>query len=548
MPWVITKLGGTPRRVARGEQTMRTTRTVLFALVATAFAATVLTATDLGSRPASAERARVSVRLTAGGDQTIIVYPGPDRLLGNINLRGLMFLPLDTGPIAGTQPPSDSRIFSASAGSVHSLLLTNDGYVLAGGRADYGQIGERSTVGTAAPNPYQLVGPAGGVTAVSAGWFHSLLLLRDGTVQAMGVNTQGQLGRADGLGTLVPQPSLVTVAGLTDVVAISAGYTHSLAVRRDGTVWSWGANFLGQLGRPENLGSQTPAITPGQVSGLSDVVDVAASNNFNYALRRDGTVWSWGVNNRGQLGYPDGAGNFVVGATPKQVPGLTGISSIATGRTFGAALRTDGTLFTWGDNTAGQLARSAALGAFTSTPGAAALAGRATAVAAGFLHLTVALEDGTVRAHGPAPTPPVPLPGGVEGGIYVGRPSDSFTVAGSLQPLGAFTRTVANTGQSGTGAALLNVTMTEGVRAGYVTADRCSTLTAGPQTKSNGNYTPGTNIANLAVVPLDPDGSFCIYTERSAHLLGDLQGTFSPGGSLGFQRVDPTRLLDTRLG
>ena len=96
------------------------------------------------------------------------------------------------------------------------------------------------------------------------------------------------------------------------------------------------------------------------------------------------------------------------------------------------------------------------------------------------------------------------------------------------------------------GAALLNLTMTEGVRTGYITADRCSTLTAGPQTRSNGNYTRNTSIANLAVVPLDNDGSFCIYTERNAHLLVDLQGTFAPTGALGFQRVDPTRLLDTR--
>ena len=120
------------------------------------------------------------------------------------------------------------------------------------------------------------------------------------------------------------------------------------------------------------------------------------------------------------------------------------------------------------------------------------------------------------------------------------------TRSGTKPAAGAIVRVT--TGQTGATSALVNLTMTEADTAGYITADRCSTLTAGPQTKSNGNYTPGTNIANLAVVPLDNDGSFCIYTERTAHLLVDLQGTFAPSGALGFQRIDPTRRTDTRLG
>ena len=387
---------------------------VLLALLLTALAATLLDAS-----PAGAARARVSVRLAAGGDQTIILYPGNDGAVSILDWRGNTFLPFPDNVFAGATPPNGSRTFSASAGSSHSLLLTNDGYVYAGGHDDFGQIGDRSTIGTTADNPYQLIGPAGGTTAVSAGAWHSLLLRGDGTVQAMGLNQQGQLGRADGLGTSTPQPTLATVAGLTDVVAISAGTIYSVAVRRDGTVWSWGTNNLGQLGRPQNLGvAGAPVITPGQVTGLTDVVDVVAGNSFTYALRRDGTVWSWGVNDRGQLGYPDDAGTFTAHGTPKQIPGLSNVTALASGRSFGAALRNDGTVWSWGDNTVGQLARAASLGSYTSTPAAATLLGKALAIAAGNTHLVVAMDDGTVRAHGASPSSVVPPPGGVAGGAY----------------------------------------------------------------------------------------------------------------------------------
>jgi hypothetical protein len=98
----------------------------------------------------------------------------------------------------------------------------------------------------------------------------------------------------------------------------------------------------------------------------------------------------------------------------------------------------------------------------------------------------------------------------------------------------------------GTTAALVNITMTESATGGYITADRCSALAPGLQTKSNGNVTGGQNIANLGVVQLDPDGSFCIYVENAVDVIVDVQGTFSAGGPLRFTAVSPVRRLDTR--
>ena len=102
---------------------------------------------------------------------------------------------------------------------------------------------------------------------------------------------------------------------------------------------------------------------------------------------------------------------------------------------------------------------------------------------------------------------------------------------------------------AGTSAVLVNLTMVDGVTPGYITADKCSTLTAGPQAKSSGNYGVSSAIANLSVVPVDADGSFCIYNQTPVNLVVDVQGSFSataPSGEL-FTLVAPSRKLDTRV-
>jgi peptidoglycan hydrolase-like protein with peptidoglycan-binding domain len=101
-------------------------------------------------------------------------------------------------------------------------------------------------------------------------------------------------------------------------------------------------------------------------------------------------------------------------------------------------------------------------------------------------------------------------------------------------------------GPVGASAALVNLTLVDARSAGYVTADRCSSLVPGPQTKSNGNSTVGRVTANVAVVPLDPDGTFCVYLSHATHLVVDVQGSFAPSGTLRFVPVTPVREHDSR--
>ncbi len=174
---------------------------------------------------------------------------------------------------------------------------------------------------------------------ISAGSSHTLVLKSDGTVWAWGHNFTGELGDGTRENKYIP----VQVSGLGNIIAISAGYQMSLALKNDGTVWSWGANSYGQLGDGTTENRRIPV----QVIGLSDVEAISVGHLCNFALKNDGTVWSWGWNTVGQLGD----GTTENRRIPVQVAGLNDVKSINAGR----ALKNDGTVWAWGSNFHGQL-------------------------------------------------------------------------------------------------------------------------------------------------------------------------------------------------
>jgi alpha-tubulin suppressor-like RCC1 family protein len=187
------------------------------------------------------------------------------------------------------------------------------------------------------------------VSAIAAGEEHSVALKSDGTVWTWGWNRDGQLG--DGTATRRSTP--VQVIGLTGVTAISAGGYHTVAVKSDGTVWAWGQNLFGQLGDGTS-GVNAKKSTPVQVTGLGGVIAVACGSQFTIALARDRTVWAWGNNFGGVIGdwkiYR--AGNSPI---PVQVSGLAGVAAIAAGEDHALALVEGGSVWTWGNNGWGQL-------------------------------------------------------------------------------------------------------------------------------------------------------------------------------------------------
>jgi alpha-tubulin suppressor-like RCC1 family protein len=240
-----------------------------------------------------------------------------------------------------------SSIRSVAAGSSHTAAMKSDGTVWTWGNNANGQLGNGLTVDSATP---ALISVLSSMTAIAAGSGHTVALKNDGTVWAWGNNINGQLG--DGSTTQRNTP--VQVGGLASVTAIAAGSGHTVALKNDGTVWAWGNNSNGQLGNGLTVDSATPV----QVSGLSNVTmmtAIAAGLGHTVALRSDGTVWTWGLNGKGQLGN----GLTTDSATPVQVGTLSDVTDIAAGYEGSVALKGvltgDGTVWTWGSNVYGQL-------------------------------------------------------------------------------------------------------------------------------------------------------------------------------------------------
>jgi alpha-tubulin suppressor-like RCC1 family protein len=172
--------------------------------------------------------------------------------------------------------------------------------------------------------------------------FHSLAVRVDGTVWAWGMNGEGQLGSGGASGAYSVAP--IQVPGINDAVAVAGGWHQSYAIRSNGTLWSWGSAYTG-------LGSYSFLAAPTQVLGLSGVESVAAGEASSYAVRSDGTLWSWGFNGNGQLG----TGSFVSAYSPVQVTALQGVVAVATHFAHAVALKSDGSVWAWGYNSNGQL-------------------------------------------------------------------------------------------------------------------------------------------------------------------------------------------------
>ena len=235
-----------------------------------------------------------------------------------------------------------------AAGGDFSLALRADGTVWAWGTDRHGALGDGEASRALPHVPTAITGHTE-LQALAAGHDHVLALRRDGTVLAWGGNHHGQLGD----GTREARRAPVPVPGLKDVTAIAAGAEFSMALTRDGQVWTWGDNDDGELGH-EVLAATHEERSPKRVERLTEVVAIATGGGHALALRRDGTVWGWGANHFGELGRGEGRpGSLGLEAAPVQ--GLTGVAAIAAGDGFSLAAKADGTVWAWGANGNGQL-------------------------------------------------------------------------------------------------------------------------------------------------------------------------------------------------
>ncbi|MBP9907027.1 MAG: hypothetical protein KBF66_15865 [Rhodoferax sp.] len=185
---------------------------------------------------------------------------------------------------------------------------------------------------------------------VAGGNTHSMALSRDGKVFTWGDDTYGQLGSGRQLFLTSPSPAMLAEAA--NVVGLAAGKNHSLARIRDGSVVAWGENTDGQLGD----GSVTSKGLPGKVVGLSSIVAVAGGERHSLAVDTNGSVWAWGSNDFGRLGQGDA--ELAMSKVPVQVLELNNVVDVRAGKEHSLALTRDGKVMSWGANFSGQLGDS----------------------------------------------------------------------------------------------------------------------------------------------------------------------------------------------
>jgi len=252
--------------------------------------------------------------------------------------------------------------------------------------------------------------PAADVVSTWGGARGTIVLKSDGTVWTWGVNGPGKLGIGDSTTNRVLVPVEVhgpsNVAYLHSISAIMGGEVHNVALKSDGTVWSWGQNAFGMLGDGTTNDSALPVQTGlASTPPLTGVTKLGGRPYFTLAVKADGSIWAWGMNRYGQMG--NGTVNPLTGPqvtvpvlVSNSAPGgsINGPLQVTCGYQFGAALTTNGTVWTWGSGSHGELGNGTIGSSYlpTRVPGLTNI----TAISSGWFHILALKADGTVWAWG----------------------------------------------------------------------------------------------------------------------------------------------------
>jgi alpha-tubulin suppressor-like RCC1 family protein len=214
-----------------------------------------------------------------------------------------------------------------AAGIVVAILLSRD---------------ERTSVSSTPP--IKLSGQAITRARVSGGGYHALAIAPDGSLWSWGGAMHGE---ACGLGIVSgPVRHPTRVSKDNDWAEVIAGYSYSLALKRDGSLWAWGGNPAGMLGD----GTSQTRNTPVRVGTSNDWLMAGAGLHHSAGLKRDGTIWTWGANSFGELGIPELQKTTNESWVPIRVGMETNWKAIAVSAVHNVALKSNGTLWTWGDS------------------------------------------------------------------------------------------------------------------------------------------------------------------------------------------------------
>ena len=269
-----------------------------------------------------------------------------------------------------------SSYTQVSLGASNTAAIDTAGQLWVWGAGAGGQLAQNNVINQSLPTA--VTGTSW--SKISMGYSHVLAIKTDGSLWAWGKNSDGQLGTGTSpfaqAGVTTSSPIQVLSSGTTSWSSISAGVSHSLGIQTDGTIWGWGANDVGQVGYiPSAASLYSWTQVKMAINDTAGVTHVAA-------LRSDGSLWTWGNNAVGQLGLGDSANR----SSPVQVGNLSNYSQISTGASHTLAIKTDGTLWGWGSNANWQLGLGAADSVNRSSPVLISSTDSWSAISAGYQH------------------------------------------------------------------------------------------------------------------------------------------------------------------
>jgi alpha-tubulin suppressor-like RCC1 family protein len=328
-----------------------------------------------GPAGTSAERLGQNKPLVACGDDHVLAIATDGTLWSwGLNTSGqLGWGSYDTTATAHptpTQVGSVNTWTTVACGGNFSVGLRSDGTLWTWGDNSQGELGLGTTDTSAHPTPAQVIinktsypsAVDNNWVAVACGYYCVVALKTDGTLWSFGLNSAGSLGRTPDAGHPVSLPCQITgcSGGDANWTEIASGYDHSVALKSNGTLWSWGNDYFGQLGQgltlPDSATHTTPAqviinktANPGEVDNLWTAV--SCGSHHSVALRADGSVWGWGFNDDGQLGD----GTTANQSSPERITAHN--TAVTCGGCFTLAIKASGSLWSWGWNGSGQLGR-----------------------------------------------------------------------------------------------------------------------------------------------------------------------------------------------
>jgi hypothetical protein len=316
------------------------------------------------------------VQVAVGKQSTCAIRSDTSLWCWGGNSYGQLLLPSTFNRLTPIEAAGASRT-QVACGQSHSCAVNSQAALSCWGNNGSGELG-------ATPTPaagQQVDVPGGPWQSVATGVYQTCAIKQDGTLWCWGDNTNGTLGTGDTNPSTVPVQ--VTGQGWSQV---STNYLHSCAVKTDGTLWCWGLNANLEAGTT----SQFPW-SPVQVGGTT-WTQVTTGLYHTCAIKTDGTLWCWGGNFSGQLGN-DSLPPLPTSQTsdPLQVTGTTW-QSVSAGQSHTCAIMLDGTLWCWGFNESGQLGDNTLDS--KSTPVAVVTFGQTWAVVAAGVTHTCALATG----------------------------------------------------------------------------------------------------------------------------------------------------------